>query len=64
MISPGGQRRAVVDRHDADAVDLRRLFRVQRVRRLDRLADHDRLEAVDLASALPATTGPSPARAA
>ena len=51
MISPGRQRRPVVDRDDADAVDHDLLLGVERVGRLDRAADHDRAEAVDLASA-------------
>src|SRR5207249_11344125 len=42
------QRRAVVDGDDADRVHGDRLLRPQWVGRLDRAADHDRVEAVDL----------------
>ena len=40
----GRQRRTVVHRHDADAVDKRLLFGIERVGRLDRAADDHRVE--------------------
>ena len=52
MISPGGQRRAVVDGDDADAVHVDGRVGLQRVGGLDGAADDDGAEAVDLGQLL------------